>query len=97
MLVFSDAESAVEPREALLVLRERMGALARVAEAALPRMERHGRLVSLFVDVSEIGQGLVDSDFSRTGRDRRSSISRALAVLAIALARLVPSSWLGAC
>ncbi|MBZ9677598.1 hypothetical protein [Mesorhizobium sp. ES1-1] len=76
------------------------GRLAELACAAAgkigamrPGVERHSALVTLFVDVSELIQGLADAQFEIAGADRNSASQQLGAQILVALALEVARSW----
>jgi hypothetical protein len=78
----------------------RAGRLAEAASAAAtnisampPGLERHSALVRLFVNVSELVQGLADAEFEVAGVDRNSASQQRGAQILVALASEVARSW----
>lgn len=88
VLVYGDRSTAVDPREALGLLREHAVRLG----GAPPGLRRHAQVVDLLLEAGELSQGLLDADFEEAGRDRWTPIAAATADLLRAIGREVCAS-----
>ncbi|CAO3356298.1 hypothetical protein [Azospirillum melinis] len=89
MLVYGDHDRSADARA---VLARMVDALAAVH--AMPAgIDRHGALVSLFIEASELAQGLADAAFEAAGEDDDTPANRAAMGLLMAFARSIASSW----
>jgi hypothetical protein len=91
MLVFGDRTASEDPAVKLARLADDLRMLA----ALPPGIERHGRLVSLFIEASEAAQGIADAEFASVGCDAGSALQDAAMAVLMALARAVIRSWEG--
>jgi hypothetical protein len=82
MLVFGDADETLVTRPEL----KRLAAEARRIETLPQNLLRHAALMSLFIDATALGQGLVDAEFVDLGRDADSPRRDAATALALAVA-----------
>ena len=89
MIVFGDASRQGSPRAELAALADGLGELAFI-EAGL---RRHERIVALFVDASEVAQGLADAEAERMGWDDDTPLTAAATSLLYALAQGLVRSW----
>lgn len=90
MLVYGDQEDCEDPRRRIAKLR---CGLAGGAMAA-PGPERHGALVTLFIETAELAQGLADWEFHAAGMDDRTPVQDAAMAVVMELAAGVAASWL---
>jgi len=89
MLVYGDQEVCEDPRRRIARLR---CGLAGGTHAA-PGPERHGALVTLFIEAAELAQGLADWEFHALGMDDRTPVQDAAIAVVMALAAGVAASW----
>lgn len=89
MLVYGDRVRVEDFSAKLLRLAVDLEALA----GAPPGIERHGRLVALFIEASELFQGSADAEFSRRGCDAASPLQDRLMAVLVDLAGAVMRSW----
>jgi len=90
MLVYGDQEDCEDPRRRIARLR---CGLAGGAMAA-PGPERHGALVTLFIEAAELAQGLADWEFYAAGMDDRTPVQDAAMAVVMELAAGIAASWL---
>lgn len=89
MLVYGDPIRTDDPRTVIEQLRSGAAALS----APQRWIERHTRLVALFIRAAELAQGLVDEEFRQAGCDHLSARQSASAGALRGLARAVLRSW----
>lgn len=89
MLVYGDRSRLAPPHDVIDRLRNGFEALARMPAG----IERHGRLVSLFIAASELAQGIADAEFAKTGFDRISPAQEAAMAVLVRLAEAIRASW----
>lgn len=89
MLVYGDQELCEDPRRRIARLRHRLA--DRVHDAPSP--ERHGALVTLFIEAAELAQGLADWEFHASGMDDRTALQDAAMAVVMDLAANVAASW----
>ncbi len=89
MLVFGDHVRVGDPRTELAELALTLGAV----RDRPPGLARHAALVSVFIDASELAQGLADAELATTGIDARSATGERVMMLLVALARAIETSW----
>ncbi|PWC80869.1 hypothetical protein TSH100_28805 [Azospirillum sp. TSH100] len=89
MLVYGDQEVSEDPRRRIDRLRRGFAD----ADPAATGPERHGALVMLFIEASELAQGLADREFYSAGMDDRTALQDAGMNVVMALARHVAVSW----
>jgi hypothetical protein len=89
MLVYGDRVRTEDPRAKLERLAQDLRALA----GQPPGIERHGRLVALFIEASEFCQGVSDAEFVVRGCDAESPAQARAMALLLGLARAVRQSW----
>ncbi|SMF28693.1 hypothetical protein SAMN02982917_1306 [Azospirillum oryzae] len=89
MLVYGDQELCEDPRRRIARLRRRL--TDRVPAA--PGPERHGALVTLFIEAAELAQGLADREFHASGMDDRTPMQDAAMAVVMELAAGVAASW----
>jgi hypothetical protein len=89
MLVYGDVERVeriADKRAAILETLRRVEPMA-------AGIGRHAAVVSAFVSLSELAQGIADAAFRERGADGRSSKEQVVATALVALARTVDESW----
>jgi hypothetical protein len=89
MLVYGDHVGRVDPRARLAELatsRERLLAMP-------PGLARHAALVSLFIEMAGVTQGVADARFAAEGADRRSDEQTACLAVLMPLAAALRTSW----
>ncbi len=89
MLVYGDIEASEQPGE----LRRRIRQNLRGVEGAPAGRGRHERLVTAFIELSALLQGLADRAFEQRGVDDVSLVQQAGAALLQELAQVVRRSW----
>jgi hypothetical protein len=89
MLVFGDRSRSAAPQQMLRDLRAGLHAITGMPGG----VERHGRLVSLFIAAGELAQGVADAEFAKNGFDAPSPAQQAGARLLLALASAIRASW----
>ena len=89
MLVYGDRSERADPSQKTAALRESLDAVRQMRAG----LERHSKLVSALIDAGMLLQGLADSDFERTGVDRRIDAADALTAFLVQLAGEVIRSW----
>lgn len=90
MLIYGDRSYRAEVREVLAQLQSLVDALG---PSDARWIERHGRLVDLFLAAAGLVQGIEDAAFAATGEDRLESPSQAWAGALVALAQAVRLSF----
>ncbi|HYF84954.1 hypothetical protein [Azospirillum sp.] len=89
MLVYGDQDTCEDPRRTIARLKQGLADADRLA----PGAERHGALVTLFIEAGELAQGLADSEFHSTGEDDCTPLQQAAMAVVMALAQRVAGSW----
>lgn len=89
MLVFGDRARLVDPRAAAIEIESRLRAIDAMPDGIV----RHAALVGVFIDASELVQGLIDR--ASPAADARSVIGDGGMRLLVALAEAVDASWHG--
>ncbi|CAO3436144.1 hypothetical protein [Azospirillum endophyticum] len=89
MLVYGDQEVCEAPFRRFERLRTGISEIGR----ASPGPERHGTLVTLFIEAAELAQGLADQEFHAAGMDDRTPLQDAAMAVVMALAAQVAASW----
>nr|WP_295833438.1 hypothetical protein [uncultured Azospirillum sp.] len=89
MLVYGDQEVCEDPRRR--IARLRCGLAGGGPAASGP--ERHGALVTLFIEAAELAQGLADWEFHASGMDDRTPLQDAAMAVVMELAAGVAASW----
>ena len=89
MLVYGDQEVCEDPRRRIARLRRGLA----VGASAAPGPERHGALVTLFIEAAELAQGLADWEFHASGMDDRTPLQDAAMAVVMELAAGVADSW----
>ncbi|MDB4954410.1 MAG: hypothetical protein JWO36_1979 [Myxococcales bacterium] len=87
MLVFGDHSRTRDPRIVIDELRTMLAA------PVPPGLARHEALVRIFIEASELAQGLADASFARLGRDARAPVTDTAMELLVELARAIAASW----
>jgi hypothetical protein len=90
MLVFGDRVRTRDPRRVI-------GELARAVAAIRWQhgIARHAALVGVFIEASELAQGLADAELAARGCDARGATSDAAMAVLVALAKEISASWNG--
>jgi hypothetical protein len=91
MLVYGDRSERADPSQKIVALRESLNAVRQMRTG----LERHSKLVSALIDAGMLLQGIADSDFERTGVDRRTDATDDLTAFLVQLAGEVIRSWEG--
>lgn len=89
MLVYGDQEVCEHPCRRIGRLRRGFAD----AGCAASGLERHGALVTLFIEASELAQGLADREFHAAGMDDPTPAQDAAMAVVMALAGHVAASW----
>ena len=89
MLVYGDAERVERVADKRATILEAL----RVVDTMAAGIERHAALVSVFVALSELAQGIADAAFKDRGADGNSLQEQAVSNALIALGRTVDASW----
>ncbi|KAA0575868.1 hypothetical protein FZ983_25255 [Azospirillum sp. B21] len=89
MLVYGDRDSCEDPRRIIARLKQGLAGADRLA----PGAERHGALVTLFIEAAELAQGLADLEFHSIGEDDCTPLQQAAMAVVMALAHRVAWSW----
>lgn len=90
MLVFGERRRSECPRQ---LLQELQAAAARPIEGRADWIDRHGRLVDLFIAAAGLAQGLLDERFARERRDRLDATVTTVDAVLRRLAGSVIDSW----
>ncbi len=90
MLVFGDADETADTAASL----ERVRVALHAASAAPPGVQRHAALVSAFVAMSALAQGIADSEFVQQRMDAPSAAQAAATAVLMACAAAIRVSWL---
>ena len=89
MLAYGDRSEPVDPRARLTDLSAELRRIA-----AMPSgLTRHAAIVSAFIAMGQVTQGVADALFARDGVDRRSAEQDACMALLLELAKAVVASW----
>src|SRR5690606_6536681 len=89
MIIYGELERTEQVDE----VRKRARQAVRRAAQMTPGIERHAALVSGFIRVAELVQGVADAEFRKDGRDLRTPAQEAGAALLLRAASLVDRSW----
>jgi hypothetical protein len=89
MLVYGDAERV----ERIADMRAGILETLRLVERMAAGIERHAALVSAFLALSELAQGVADAAFGQRGADGNSRQEQVVSTALVALARTVDESW----
>lgn len=89
MLVYGDRDTCGTPRRIIAGLKQGLAGADRLA----PGAERHGALVTLFIEAAELAQGLADSEFHSVGEDDSTPVQQAAMAVVTDLAHRVAWSW----
>jgi hypothetical protein len=89
MLVYGDQEVCEDPRRRIARLRRGLADGAPTGTGP----ERHGALVTLFIEAAELAQGLADWEFHASGMDDRTPLQDAAMAVVMELAAGVADSW----
>lgn len=89
MIIYGELERTEQVDE----VRKRARQAVRRAAQMTPGIERHAALVSGFIRVAELVQGVADAEFRKNGRDLRTPAQEAGAALLLRAASLVDRSW----
>lgn len=89
MLVYGDRDICEDPRRTIARLKQGIADADRLA----PGAERHGALVTLFIETAELAQGLADSEFHVVGDDDCTPVQQAAMAAVMDLAHRVAGSW----
>jgi hypothetical protein len=92
MQVYGDQEVCEDPRRRIERLRQAFADADRAASSP----ERHGALVTMFIETSELAQGLADRELHAAWMDDRTALQDAVMAVVMALASRVKASWLSA-
>lgn len=89
MLVYGDRDTCEDPRRTIARLRQGLAGADRLP----PGAERHGALVTLFIEAAELAQGLADWEFHSAGEDDCTPLQQAAMAVVMAFAQRVAGSW----
>ncbi len=89
MLVYGDRDTCEDPRRTIARLKQGLAGADRLPSGA----ERHGALVTLFIEAAELAQGLADSEFHSVGEDDCTPLQEAAMAVVMDLAQRVAGSW----
>ncbi|MFP5514436.1 MAG: hypothetical protein ACLGJC_15265 [Alphaproteobacteria bacterium] len=89
MLVFGDRDTCEDPRRTIARLEQGLGGADRLS----PGTQRHGALVTLFIEAAELAQGLADWEFHSVGEDDCTPLQQAAMAVVMDLAHRVARSW----
>jgi hypothetical protein len=89
MLVYGDVERVERVADKRAAILETL----RLVEPMAAGIERHAAVVSAFVSLSELAQGIADAAFRERGAEASSSQEQVVSTALVALARTVDESW----
>ncbi len=89
MLVYGDVERVERVADKRAAILETL----RLVEPMAAGIERHAAVVSAFVSLSELAQGIADAAFRERGAEASSSQEQVVSSALVALARTVDESW----
>ncbi len=89
MLVYGDMERMETVRDKREGIAAALEALSRME----PELDRHAALVTAFIDLSELTQGLADAEFAANGCDRSSPVQQSAMRTLMEVATAVGRSW----